>query len=232
MITIRKSRDRGLSSHDWLDSRHTFSFAGYYDPDWVGFASLRVINDDHVAPGAGFSPHPHKNMEIISYVLEGDLRHEDSMGNRALIRAGEVQRISAGSGIVHSEYNASATQPVHFLQIWIEPNVLGGNPAYAQRRFDAAIKQGHLCPIVSPNGRDGSLSIQQDALLYAALLETGEHVEYALSPEHRAYVQVVRGKVNVDGAELSAGDGAGIRTETTVGITALAPSELLLFDLH
>jgi redox-sensitive bicupin YhaK (pirin superfamily) len=231
MMIVRRSRDRGCSRYHWLDSRHTFSFAGYFDPDYTGFSSLRVLNEDRVAPSGGFPFHPHQDMEIISYVLDGTLKHRDSRGNTTLISAGGVQRMSAGTGIIHSEYNASDIEPVHFLQIWIEPAVLGIQPDYKQKTFGQEEKQGHLCLIVSPDGRSGSLYIRQDAYLYATVLMEGDGIQYPLAPGRKAFAQIARGAVTSNGIRLAAGDGAAIQDEEAIGLTALEPSEILLFDL-
>ena len=231
MLTIRRANERGYADHGWLKSRHTFSFANYYDPQHMGFRKLRVINEDRVAGGAGFGAHPHRDMEIISVVLDGGLEHRDSMGNGSIIKPNEVQRMSAGTGVVHSEYNASKDDSVHFLQIWIEPGARGIEPGYEQKAFDPAEKRGKLRLLVSPEGVDGSLSINQDARLYGSLLNRGESVEHALAPDRHVWVQVARGTVLARGEKLETGDGAAISGESAVKLTAEADAEVLLFDL-
>ncbi|MEW5790621.1 MAG: pirin family protein [Pseudomonadota bacterium] len=231
MITLRKARERGRSQYGWLDSRHSFSFAGYHDPAHMGVSRLRVINDDRVAPGAGFGAHPHRDMEIISYVLEGALEHKDSLGNGSVIRPGDVQRMSAGRGVVHSEFNASQSEPVHFLQIWIEPDRRGIEPGYEQKRFADADKRGRFRLLASPDGRDGSVRIHQDARLYATVLAAGEAAELEAAPGRQIYLHVARGTVEKDGVGLAAGDGATIREETRIRLIAREPAEVLLFDL-
>lgn len=228
MIGVRPGRERGFSRTDWLDSRHTFSFADYYDPRYMGFSVLRVINEDRVAPGAGFPAHGHRNMEIISYVLEGALEHRDSLGTGSVIRAGEFQRMSAGTGVEHSEYNASRTQPVHFLQIWILPRTKGLAPSYEQRSF--ADGEG-LMLVASPDGDDGSLTIHQDIFLYRARLSKGDAAEHPLGPDRKAYVHMASGKFVVNGVALAAGDGALLSGERLVRLSAEAAGEALLFDL-
>ena len=205
MLKIRKANERGFADHGWLQSRHTFSFAGYYDPSHMGFRNLRVINEDRVAPGGGFGAHPHRDMEIISIVLDGGLEHRDSMGNGSVIKPGDVQRMSAGTGVVHSEYNASEDDPVHFLQIWIEPGQRGIEPGYEQKMFGPDEKKGKLRLLVSPEGTDGSLRINQNARLYGTILSPGETVEHALSPGRHAWVQVARGSMTVNDARLEQG---------------------------
>ncbi len=228
MIGVRPGRERGFSRNNWLDSRHTFSFADYYDPRYMGFSVLRVINEDRVAPGAGFPTHGHRDMEIISYVLEGALEHRDSLGTGSVIRAGEFQRMSAGAGVTHSEYNASQTQPVHFLQIWILPRTKGLAPSYEQRSF--ADGEG-LMLVASPDGGNDSLTIHQDAFLYRARLSKGGAVEHPLAPDRKAYVQVAKGKFVINGVALAAGDGAVLSGERLVRLSAEAAGETLLFDL-
>lgn len=231
MIEIRKSEDRGIANFGWLYSRHTFSFGSYYDPRHTGFGPLLVINDDQVQPGRGFDTHGHRDMEIISYVLEGELAHKDSMGNGSAIRPGDVQRMSAGTGVLHSEFNHSSTQKVHFLQIWIAPSVKGIAPGYEEKHFDAASKRGQLRLIASPDGRDGSVTIHQDARLYAGLLDGAEQATHALSPQRRAYVHVARGAVTVNGHRLSTGDAIKLEQETAVALADGEAAEVLLFDL-
>lgn len=231
MIVLRPSDARGHVRAGWLESRHTFSFGHYYDPAWMGFGPLRVINEDRVAPGAGFPPHGHANMEILSYVVEGGLAHRDSTGGEGVIRPGELQRMSAGHGIQHSEYNASQDAPVHFLQIWIQPDRLNAAPDYAQKAFPAADRSGRLQLLASPDGAQGSLSLRQDARVHGALLAPGDAVEHVLAPGRRAWLQVVKGGVSLNGQALAAGDGAGAIDEPALRIEATVDSELLLFDL-
>lgn len=230
MITLRRSNERGSSKFNWLDSRHTFSFGDYYDPKHVGYSSLRVINEDRVNPGAGFPTHSHRDMEIITYVLEGALAHKDSTGTSSVIRVGDVQRMSAGTGISHSEYNASQTEPVHFLQIWIIPNETGLEPGYEQRSFDLKKESGKWV-LVAARKPDGALKIHQDAELSLAVLPKGEKLNYRLRPGRHAWLQVARGKVTLNGSSLEAGDGAAIENEQVVDLTAIDQSEVLLFDL-
>ena len=229
MITVRKSQDRGIGRHGWLTTRHTFSFANYYDPAHMGFRSLRVINEDTVAPGKGFGAHRHDNMEIVSIVMEGALAHKDSTGGEGVLRRGEVQRMSAGTGVVHSEFNASPTEPVHFFQIWILPAVEEIEPGYEQKLFPD--ERGKLRLLVAPNGEDGALNIHQDAKVYSAILDAGQRVEHALAPGRGAWLQVARGSVDVNGTALEAGDGAAIEDESSLAIVASEGAEILLFDL-
>jgi redox-sensitive bicupin YhaK (pirin superfamily) len=231
MITVRKSSDRGHANHGWLLSYHSFSFADYYDPQEMGWGPLRVINEDRVQPGNGFPMHGHQDMEIISYILEGQLEHKDSMGNGAVIRAGEVQRISAGTGIRHSEFNPSTSAPVHFLQIWIEPERQGMAPSYEQKLFSPEEKRGRLRLVASRKGREGSITIHQDADLYDSLLSRDAHVSYRIGMGRLAYLHLVTGAVQVNGTPLSTGDGAKIELEQELAITASEDSELLLFDM-
>lgn len=235
MITLRKSGERGHANHGWLDSRFTFSFADYYDPDHMGFASLRVINDDWIAPASGFPMHPHRNMEILTYVLEGAIEHRDSSGHDAVLRPGEVQYMSAGRGIRHSEFNPSATEPLHSLQIWILPNQTGGEPDYQQKYFGQDLRQGRLCPAASPDGRDGSIKIKQDAVVFAATLAKGQSVRYAVGPERKIWIHVARGAARVNGNAVFAGDAAAAIGEDITIDGAESPdgaaAELLLFDL-
>ena len=230
MITVRRSNERGSSKFNWLDSRHTFSFGDYYDPKHVGYSSLRVINEDRVNPGAGFPTHSHRDMEIITYVLEGALAHKDSTGTSSVIRVGDVQRMSAGTGISHSEYNASQTEPVHFVQIWIIPNETGLEPGYEQRSFDLKKESGKWV-LVAARKADGALKIHQDAELSLAVLPKGEKLNYRLHPGRHAWLQVARGKVTLNGSSLEAGDGGAIENEQVVDLTAIDQSEVLLFDL-
>lgn len=231
MIELRKGQDRGHASLGWLDSYHSFSFSEYYDPQHMGFGSLRVINDDRIEPGAGFGTHGHKNMEIITYVLEGGIAHKDSIGNGSVIRPGDVQRMSAGKGVMHSEFNASKEAPAHLLQIWIEPNVSEITPSYEEKNFDAAEKRGKLRLIASPDGRDGSVTIHQDADLYAGLLDGAERVILPLRAGRKAYLHVARGQVNVNGRQLEAGDALKVVNETEIEISDGQQAEVLLFDL-
>jgi redox-sensitive bicupin YhaK (pirin superfamily) len=231
MVTLRPADKRGHAEHGWLDSFHTFSFADYYDPAHMGFRNLRVINEDRVAPGMGFGAHPHRDMEIISYVLEGALEHKDSMGTGSVIRPGDVQRMSAGTGVAHSEFNASKTETVHFLQIWIMPSKQGIAPSYEQKTFSAADKQGKLRLVASPDASDGSIAIHADARLYAGLFAQGERAEHALASDRQSWVQVVRGRARVNGTELSAGDGAAITGESKVVVEGIDAAEVLVFDL-
>ncbi len=231
MITLRRARDRGHADHGWLDTWHTFSFADYYDTEQMGFQALRVINDDVVAPGRGFGTHPHRDMEIVTYVLDGALAHEDSMGNSSTIVPGEVQRMSAGTGVLHSEFNHSKTDPVHLLQIWILPDRAGLTPSYEQTFFPEDDKRGRLRLVASPDGADGSVTIHQDARLYATLLAPGEEVSHALAPGRHAWVHVARGKASLNGQPLEAGDGAAISGEERVALRGDGHAEVLLFDL-
>ena len=231
MILHRPTDARGHAEFGWLDSRHTFSFGNYHDPAWMGFGPLRVINEDRVAPGGGFAPHAHANMEILSYVLEGALQHRDSLGTGSVIRPGDLQRMSAGSGITHSEFNASKDAPVHFLQIWIQPDRLNIEPGYAQRQFPDVERRGVLRLLASPDGAEDSLSVHQDARVYGALLAPGERVEHALAAGRRAWVQLARGALTLNGHPLVAGDGAGISEETALVLQASGDAEVLLFDL-
>jgi redox-sensitive bicupin YhaK (pirin superfamily) len=231
MINIRPAKERGHADHGWLDSHHTFSFADYYDARHMGFRLLRVINEDRVAPAQGFGTHPHRDMEIVSYVLEGALEHKDSMGTNGIIRPGDVQRMSAGTGVRHSEYNASKSEPVHFLQIWLAPGQRGIEPGYEQKAFSKEDKQGKLRLIASPDGRDGSVTIHTDASIHAGCFAPGEAAELALGGGRNAWVQVVRGSVKVNGTFLSQGDGAALSEEKSVKVEGVEDSEVLVFDL-
>ena len=231
MIEIRRGTERGHAEHGWLDSFHSFSFADYYDPEHMGFGPLRVINEDRVQAGQGFGTHGHRDMEIISYVLEGGLAHKDSMGNGSVIRPGDVQRMSAGTGVMHSEFNASDRDPVHFLQIWIEPSVRGVKPSYEEKRFEPADKRGRLRLIASPDGRDGSTTIHQDAYLYAALVDGDEGFTHRPTAGRRTYVHVIRGDVTVNGNPLTHGDALKVLGEQSVRFEAGRDAEVLLFDL-
>lgn len=231
MITVRKSAARGLGDHGWLKSHHTFSFANYYDPRHMGFRQLRVINEDTVAPGRGFGAHQHENMEIISIVMEGALAHKDSTGGEGVLRRGEVQRMSAGTGVVHSEFNGSDSEPVHFFQIWIMPERAGIEPGYEQKMFPDDERRGKLRLVVAPGEEEGALNIHQDARVYASILDDGQRVEHSLTNGRGAWLQVARGSVTVNGTALNAGDGAAIENEPTLEIVATDTAELLLFDL-
>lgn len=231
MMTIRPAGERGHAEHGWLDSHHTFSFADYQDPRHMGFRSLRVINEDRVAPGKGFGTHGHRDMEIISYVIEGSLEHRDSMGTGSVIRPGDVQRMSAGSGVMHSEFNGSKSDVVHFLQIWILPAKSGITPSYEQKTFGDSQKKGRLAVVASPDGREGSVLLHADATILAGSFDVGESSAFALAKGRGAWVQVVRGKVRVGGRELGAGDGAALVDEGIVRIDGVAKGEILLFDL-
>lgn len=231
MITIRKADERGHFDHGWLDTRHTFSFADYYDPAHMGFRSLRVINEDRVQPGRGFPTHAHNDMEIVTYILEGALEHKDSMGNGSVIRPGEVQRMSAGTGVRHSEYNQSKSEVVHFLQIWILPERRGLAPGYEQKAFAESDTRNRLRLIASPDGRDGSVTLHQDAQLYMVQLDAGTEVLHRLPAQRYAWVQVARGAVVLNGESLAAGDGAAATDETTLSMRAESAAEVLVFDL-
>lgn len=231
MITPRRSAYRGRTKIDWLDSRHTFSFGDYYDPGQMGFRTLRVINEDRVRPGAGFPTHAHRDMEIITYILEGALEHQDSIGTGSIIRPGEAQRMSAGAGITHSEFNHSKTDPVHFLQIWITPSTRGIAPGYEQRTIDEAKARAGFAPVGSPDGRDQSVKIHQDAVLSVAKLERGQTVGTNLKKGRHGWVQVARGEVAVNGVTLAEGDGSAVSDEEKMTIVANSPAEVLWFDL-
>ena len=231
MITLRRSQERGYADHGWLKSFHSFSFADYHDPAQMGFGPLRVINEDRVAPGTGFGTHGHRDMEIISYVLDGELAHRDSMGNGSVIRPGDVQRMSAGSGVRHSEYNHATDQTTHFLQIWIEPGVSGIAPSYEEKRFSDADKAGRLRLIASPDGADGSVRIHQDARLYVSRLSGGATLTTELAAGRLGYLHLIRGALTVNGQRLDGGDAARIRDEGPLSISAEGDAELLLFDL-
>jgi redox-sensitive bicupin YhaK (pirin superfamily) len=231
MLEIRRSADRGRADHGWLKSFHTFSFADYHDPEWMGYGPLRVINDDRVAPGQGFGKHGHRDMEILTYILTGELEHRDSMGNGSVIRTGDVQRMSAGTGVTHSEYNPSATEEVHFLQIWILPDALRLAPGYEQRHFTAADKRGLLRLIAAHDGEEGSVLIHQQARVYAGLLDGTEHAEFRVAPGRRAWLQMARGALSVDGVRLSAGDGARTTGPAQLTLRSGTDAEVLVFDL-
>jgi len=231
MITIRKSEERGHFNLGWLDTYHTFSFDQYYDPAHMHFRSLRVINEDRVAPGKGFPTHSHRDMEIITYILSGALEHRDSMGNGSVIRPGDVQRMSAGTGVAHSEFNPSESEPVHLLQIWIMPRARNLPSSYEQKFFSEEDRRGRLRLVASEDGREGSVTIQRDARLYAATLEAGSTIEHQLADQRYAWIQVARGNLNVNGQELAQGDGAAVSDEQQLRIAAADEAELLLFDL-
>ena len=231
MLTLRRAEERGHADHGWLNTYHTFSFSGYYDPAHMGFRSLRVINEDRVIGGQGFGTHPHNDMEIISYVLEGSLAHRDSMGTGSVIRPGEVQRMSAGTGVTHSEFNASKEELVHFLQIWLLPAARGIQPGYEQKAFTPEGKCGKLRLVASPGGRDGSVTIHCDASLYAGLFDHGMNGELPIAKGRHAWVQMARGRARVNGREMAAGDGAAFTGEPSVGIEGVDAAEVLVFDL-
>lgn len=231
MMNVRRAEDRGHFDFGWLNTYHTFSFGEYYDPRFMGFRDLRVINEDRVREGRGFPTHPHRDMEIISYVLDGALEHKDSMGNGSVIRPGEVQRMSAGTGVTHSEKNHSPNEAAHFLQIWIVPSEQGLKPGYEQKMYSEEEKRGRLRLIASSNGRDGSVTVHQDTNLYAGLLDKGEEVAHTMAQGRYAWLQVARGMVEVNGHQLKQGDGASISEEQSLSIAGLEPSEILLFDL-
>ncbi|MEM1141317.1 MAG: pirin family protein [Pseudomonadota bacterium] len=228
---VRRAEDRGTADFGWLDSKHSFSFGRYYDPDQMGFGVLRVINEDRVAPGRGFDEHPHQNMEILSYVIEGSLSHQDSMGNGSIIRPGDLQRMSAGTGVIHSEYNADNDKPVHFLQIWIVPEKSGIEPGYEQKHFPIEQRSGRLALIASRSGRSGSVSLAQDVDIYAAMLTAGDQLSQKLQSDRSAWVQAIRGSVEVDGTTLDAGDGLAIRSGSSIELETSGEAEILLFDV-
>jgi redox-sensitive bicupin YhaK (pirin superfamily) len=231
MKTLRKSEERGHFDHGWLDTRHTFSFADYHDPAHMGFRALRVINEDEVAPARGFGAHPHRDMEILTWVVSGSVEHADSMGNRAIVRPGEIQRMTAGTGVTHSEINPSPTEPLHLLQIWIVPHERGLAPGYEQRSFQDSERKGRLLRIASPGDGDGSVRIHQDVSLYTSLLDAGDRVEHGFAPGRHAWLQVIRGDIDASGARMRAGDGLAVSDEPSLAIQAREPSEILLFDL-
>jgi redox-sensitive bicupin YhaK (pirin superfamily) len=231
MLRLRKSVDRGHADHGWLNTYHTFSFADYYDPDQMGFRSLRVMNEDRVQPGRGFGTHAHKDMEIITYVLEGALEHRDSLGNGSLLRAGELQRMTAGTGVLHSEFNPSSDELVHFYQIWLLPERLRLSPGYEQCGFGDAGKRGKFLPVATRDGRNGSLTIHQDAEILLSLLGADEPLDYSLQPDRYAWLQVLRGEVDLNGHLLEQGDGAAISGEPALALRATSAAEVMLFDL-
>jgi redox-sensitive bicupin YhaK (pirin superfamily) len=231
MIKVRRSQERGHAEHGWLKSAHTFSFGGYYDASQMGFRGLRVINDDRVAPGGGFAPHDHQDMEIISYVVEGALEHRDSLGNGAVLRFGDVQRMSAGRGVRHSEFNASKAEPVRFLQIWIPPRARGLEAGYEDRHFAPSERRNTIKALVAPGGAGGALDIQQDAALYGTLLDPGAEVAWPLRAGRHAWVQVVRGEIELNGVRLSEGDGAAVSEEAMLRLRGVTDADALWFDL-
>ena len=231
MLQVRRAAERGYFDHGWLRSFHTFSFADYHDPDWMGYGPLRVINDDRVAPGRGFGKHGHRDMEILTYILAGALEHRDSMGNGSVIRVGDVQRMSAGTGVTHSEFNPSATEEVHFLQIWVLPEALRLAPGYEQKHFTAADKRGRLRLIAAPGGEEGALSIHQQARVYAGLLDGDDRAEFRVADGRRAWLQVARGELSVDGVQLTAGDGAHSAGAAQLTLHDGTDAEVLVFDL-
>ena len=231
MLTLRKSEDRGHADHGWLDSYHSFSFASYHDPAHMGFGPLRVINDDRIAPGTGFGMHGHRDMEIVTYVLQGNLAHKDDMGNVKGIPPGDVQRMSAGTGVMHSEFNHAPDQTTHLLQIWIEPNVRGIAPSYEQKSFAESDKRGRLRLVASPNAAEGSVTVHADARLYAGLFDGDESAQLVLDPRRKAYVHLVRGELSVNGQRLRGGDAARLEGETEVSLSQGHDAEVLVFDL-
>jgi len=232
MFRIRKARGRGQFDHGWLRTAHTFSFADYFDPEQMGFRSLRVMNEDHVAPGQGFGTHPHRDMEIVTCVLEGELEHRDSLGNGAVLRPGEFQRMTAGSGIRHSEFNPSTTTPVHLYQIWLTPRAKGLPPSYDQRMFPQEERQGRLRLVASPDGTDQSLKIEQDTRIYLSQLRAGEAITYPLKPDRHAWLQVLRGNVVAGAIALEAGDGLAVSDENALAFSTTSEAEVMLFDLN
>ena len=231
MLTLRKSQERGFADHGWLKSFHSFSFAGYHDPQHMGFGNLRVINEDRIAPGTGFGTHGHRDMEIISYVLSGELAHQDTMGNIKGIPPGDVQRMSAGTGVQHSEFNHAPNATTHFLQIWIEPNVRGIAPSYEQKTFAPQHKRGILRLVASNNGAEGSVTLHADAAIYAGLFDGQESATLALDPARKGYVHLVRGELDVNGQRLTAGDAALLQGESTISLRHASNAEVLVFDL-
>ena len=231
MFAMRRAQERGHANHGWLNSYHTFSFGDYYDPQHMGFSNLRVINDDTVSPSGGFGTHGHRDMEIISYVLDGALEHKDSMGNGSVIRPGDVQRMSAGTGVTHSEFNASESEPVHFLQMWVLPEKDGLKPSYEQKTFSEEEKRGRLRLIGSRDGRDGSVTIHQNVDLYATLLGEGDSVSHELAKGRKGWIQVARGSVVLNDKQLYPGDGVAIEGPTAITLTSSSEAEVLLFDM-
>jgi redox-sensitive bicupin YhaK (pirin superfamily) len=231
MLAVRRSHERGQADHGWLKSFHSFSFADYYDPRWMGYSALRVINEDRIAPGTGFGTHGHRDMEIISYVLDGELAHQDSMGNGSVIRPGDVQRMSAGTGVRHSEFNHAADRTTHFLQIWIEPARTGIAPGYEEKNFPAEAKRGRLRLVASPDGAEGSVTIHQDARLYVGLFDGDESATQAVAPTRHVYLHVARGDIEANGQRLGAGDALLLKDESTIELRKGRAAEVLLFDL-
>ncbi len=231
MITLRKSEDRGHFDHGWLNTYHTFSFASYHDPKHMGFRALRVMNEDRVRPGAGFGTHEHENMEILSYVLEGSLEHRDSMDNGSVLRAGDFQRMTAGAGVRHSEFNPSSKEPLHFYQIWLLPEKEGLEPSYEEWRFDDREEKGKLQLVASRDGRDGSLSVHQDVDIFLSSMNVGERVSHRLKPARHAWLQVIRGEIELHEQHLTAGDGAALSAEPSLRVKGLRPAEVMLFDM-
>ncbi len=231
MIKIRKASERGQTKISWLDSKHTFSFGDYYDPDSMGFRALRVINDDRVAGGGGFDTHPHRDMEIVTYILEGSLEHRDSLGTGSVLAAGELQHMSAGTGIFHSEFNPAASVPVHLYQIWIMPKTKGIKPTYDQKVFDPAERKGRLQAVVTPDGRDGTLRIHQDAEISLGLLDQGSEIHKSLAPNRHAWVQCLRGSITINGQEMATGDGAAVSSEKELVLKGKDAAEVMVFDL-
>lgn len=231
MLEVRKSQERGHANHGWLKSAHSFSFAGYHDPEYMGFRALRVINEDRVAPGRGFDAHSHRDMEILSFVIDGALEHKDDMGNGSVIRPGELQLMRAGTGVTHSEFNHSESEPVHFLQIWIVPDTEGLSPAYDQKAFPREERTGKLKLVASPDGTDGSVHVHQDVSIYSAILESDDVLSHRLSTGRYAWVQVISGDLSVNGCAVSRGDGVAIAQKDEVSLAASSPAEILLFEL-
>jgi len=231
MLTVRKADARGHANQGWLDSYHSFSFGGYYDPRQMGVSNLRVINDDRIVPSGGFPTHGHNDMEIVTYVLQGALEHKDSMGNGSVMRPGDVQRMSAGTGVTHSEYNHSATEPVHLLQIWLQPNAIGVAPSYDQRHFPLEDRRGRWVALVSPDGRDGSIATHQDAVLFGTRLAAGETLDYRFAADRQGYVHLARGQLRVGGITLGQGDGLRIQEQERLELIGVDDAEALLFDL-
>ncbi len=231
MLTLRKAKDRGHANHGWLKSYHTFSFAGYRDPEHMGISNLRVINDDTILPDGGFAEHGHEDMEIISYVLDGKLAHKDNLGNGSVIRPGDIQHMSAGTGVTHSEYNHSSSQPVHFLQIWLQPNKLGVQPAYTQKHFPLEERHGRWVLLISPDGADGSIATHQDAKLFGGLLKSGDMLKYPFDDDRRGYLHIARGALQVGEMTLHTGDGLKIEEQEILALRGVHHAEILLFDL-
>lgn len=231
MLQLRKSQDRGHANHGWLNSKHTFSFAGYYDPKHMGFRSLRVINEDKIKGGTGFGAHPHNDMEIISYVVKGGLKHQDSMGNDTIIKPNEVQRMTAGTGVVHSEYNASPNEDAHFFQIWITPKARGQDPGYGQKSFEKELESQKLVHVISQDGKDGSISINQDADMFISRLKTGDDLTYSIRKNRGVWIQVVKGQLTINDQNVIAGDALSFENEDDLKVKATKESEIIIFDL-